>query len=256
MMKRRIMLAVAATVLFAAGGLAAAAEQSSETRSIDARVERVKLEGAADLKIRHGLKAALVITGDKNMVARTLATQRGDTLSIDTQGPNRFRFGSVPKVQVELVLARLRSVAIESYGATTVEGFSGDDIEIALDGAGSMRMTSNYRKVRASLGGIGNLVMHKVDSDDIAIDLGGAGHVTISGRTRSMTVDLGGLGGLDAQHCEVDALELSLSGMGSAKVRVREAANLSLSGMGSVVVFGNPVNRKVSVDGLGSVNWR
>jgi len=33
-------------------------------------------------------------------------------------------------------------------------------------------------------------------------------------------------------------------------------ANLNLSGLGSVTVYGKPLNRKVSVDGLGKVSWK
>lgn len=255
-MKRRIMLGMAATLLCVASGLAVAADKSTETRTVDASVERVKLEGAADLKIRHGARAALVVTGDKNLVVRTLTTQQGQTLSIDTQGPHRIRFGSTPKVTVELVLPRLRAVTVEAYGNTSVDGFDGDEIDIQLDGAGHMQLSSKYRKVRANLGGIGNLVMNKVDSESVELELGGAGHVTMNGRSTTMNVELGGLGGLDARQCQVDTLTLSLSGLGSARVHARNSADLSLSGMGSVVVFGKPSNRKVSVDGLGSVSWR
>lgn len=256
-MKRRMMLGLAAAVLCVGAASALAAEQATETRPIDARVQRVKLEGLANLKIRHGAKAQLVLSGDKALVERTLAEQDGDLLTIGTEGKRRGVYiGRSPRLDVELVLPQLRAVSVESLGSTTVDGFKGESLDVELDGAGSMQVAATYRKVRASLGGLGSLVMQKVDSDEMELNLGGAGHVTVSGRSRNMKVELGGLGGLDARQCEVASLKLNLSGLGNARVRVLQDADLALSGMGSVVVYGKPSNRKVVVDGLGSVSWR
>jgi hypothetical protein len=52
------------------------------------------------------------------------------------------------------------------------------------------------------------------------------------------------------------ASTLDLSGLGNAIVTAHQNANLNLSGMGSVTVYGKPLNRKVSVDGLGKVSWK
>lgn len=258
-MNHLIKLGAVAALLAAPAMLAQAApETSTETREIDARVVRVKLEGVGDLRIRQGATAALVLTGDARLLSRTTTSQRGDTLQIETEGRNAgFSFSRTPGLQAELVLPNLRSVSSESIGVTSVTGFVGEKLEINLDGAGSMYVSSsNYRQIRASLGGVGNLKIHGVDSDSVDLSLGGAGYVTLNGRSKTLRADLGGLGGLDAQGCTVDSVTLDLSGLGNATVNARQSANLSLSGMGSVTVFGKPANRKVALDGLGKVNWK
>ena len=53
-----------------------------------------------------------------------------------------------------------------------------------------------------------------------------------------------------------DTVNVDLSGLGNASVTAHQNANLSLSGLGSVTVYGKPLNRKVSVDGLGKVSWK
>lgn len=258
-MKQLIKLGALAALLGAPIGMALAApETSTETREIDARVVRVKLEGVGDLRIRQGATAALVLTGDARLLSRTTTSQRGDMLSIETEGRNSgFSFGRSPGLQAELVLPNLRWVSSESVGATSVSGFAGDKLEINLDGAGSMYVSSsNYRNIKASLGGVGNLKINGVDSESVDLSLGGAGYVTLNGRSKTLRADLGGLGGLDAQNCTVESVTLDLSGLGNATVNARVSANLDLSGMGSVTVFGKPANRKVAVDGLGKVNWK
>jgi hypothetical protein len=45
----------------------------------------------------------------------------------------------------------------EGVGASTVSGFSGDKIVLALDGAGAVTLNGSYRNVDARLGGVGSL---------------------------------------------------------------------------------------------------
>lgn len=249
--------AAAALLGVVVAGGAQAAESVTETRPIDARVVRVKLDGVVDLRIRQGSNARLVLTGDARLLGKTSTRQRGDTLNIDTDsGPGGMSLSRGEGLTAELVLPELREVSSESLGATVVSGFAGERIDIKLDGAGSMSVTSAYRFISASLGGVGSLKVNGVDSEAIELNLNGAGYVTLSGRSKSLRAELGGLGSLDARQCAVESVMLELSGLGNASVNASNSASLVLSGMGSVTVFGKPANRKVVLDGLGKVTWR
>jgi hypothetical protein len=253
-MNKFFKLGLALAALCTAGGNALA-QSNAETRQVDARVVRVKLDGMVDLRIRQGATPTLVLSGEPGWMARTNVVQSGDTLNIgtDTHGVRLHReYG----LHADLTLPRLREVYSESVGSTEVSGFSGDELELTLDGAGSMKIWCNYKSVTANLGGIGSMNIAGLDADRVELNLGGAGHVTLSGRSKSLKADLGGLGGLDAQQFAADTVNLDLSGLGNATVTAHQSANLSLSGMGSVTVYGKPLNRKVSVDGLGKVSWK
>lgn len=246
------------TWLFAPMGMAKAApDMVTETRQIDARVVRVKLDGVVDLKIRQGSTPLLVLTGDPRLLGKTTTLQSGDTLNIGTETKGvGINLGRSMGLHAELTLPNLREVSSESVGGTAVSGFSGDELELNLDGAGSMNVSCNYRVITAKLGGVGSMKVHGIDSESVELNLSGAGYVTLSGRSRKLKAELGGLGGLDARAFSAEHVTLELSGLGNATVTARDSANLSLSGMGSVTVHGKPQNRKVSVDGLGKVNWK
>ncbi len=92
--------------------------------------------------------------------------------------------------------------------------------------------------------------------DGIDLNLQGAGYVTLTGKGKSLKAHMGGLGGLDAQKFDADSVDLELSGLGNAALTARHNATLSVSGLGSVTVYGKPLNRSVSVDGLGKVSWK
>ena len=244
--------------LFTFMGMAVAApERVTETRPVDARVVRVKLDGVVDLKIRQGATPMLVLTGDPRLLGKTTTLQSGDTLNIGTETRGvSINLGRSMGLHAELTLPNLREVSSESVGGTTVSGFSGDELELNLDGAGSMNVSCNYRVLSASLGGVGSMKIHGIDSDSVELNLSGAGYVTLSGRSKQLKAELGGLGGLDAQGFAAENVTLELSGLGNATINAKDSANLTLSGMGSVTVHGKPGNRKVVVDGLGKVTWR
>ena len=231
----------------------AAPDVTTESRPVDARVVRVKVDGAVDLHIRQGGQPSLTLTGESRYLPRTITSQNGDTLNIDTDVRGHVRSGAL---RAELVLPALREVTSESLGSTEVSGFSGDQLDLTLDGAGSMKIASNYRHVRASLGGVGSMQLQGMNGDGVELSLRGAGYIALSGRAKWLKADLGGLGNLDAQQCTADDVDIDLSGLGNARVTARLNANLNLSGMGSVTVYGKPQNRKVAVDGLGKVSWK
>jgi hypothetical protein len=250
----KLCLVPAALCMFV-GMAMAATGTSTETRAIDARVVRVKLDGMVELRIRQGSTPKLVLSGDPRWIEKTTTLQSGDTLNIGTEG----RFGRPNRmfpVHAELTLPSLREITSESLGTTDVTGFSGDELELTLDGAGSMKVWCNYKMVTANLGGIGSMQIGGLNAEGIDLRLSGAGYVTLNGRSKWLKADLGGLGGLDAQQFAADSVNVDLSGLGNATVTAHQNATLNLSGMGSVTVYGKPANRKVSIDGLGKVSWK
>jgi hypothetical protein len=249
--------ATAAFCSVAGSALAAPEETITETRTIDARVVRVKLDGVIDLKLRQGAVPLLVLTGERRYLSKTTTVQNGDTLNIGTEirGFN-VKLGRHTGVRAELTLPQLREVTSESVGASDISGFSGDELELGLEGAGSMKVACEYRITTVSLGGVGSMNIRGNNSEGIDLNLRGAGYVTLSGRSKWLRATLAGLGGLDAQHFPVDTVNVDLSGLGNATVTATHTANLKLGGLGSVTVYGKPLNRSVSVDGLGKVSWK
>lgn len=266
-MNVRATLGLAQLGLWAVLGLAQAApggnagdnagDTARETRPVDARVVRVRLDGVVALRIRQGAPG-LTLSGEPRWLATTTTVQNGDTLSIDTQGQGRLHVAGFHAggLRAELTLPGLREVISESLGSTEVAGFSGEELRLTLGGAGSMQVSGHYRQVHASLEGIGSLRLEGMDGDGIDLSLQGAGSVTLNGRARWLKAELGGLGSLDGQQFSADNVDIDLSGLGNARVTARQNANVNLSGLGTVTVYGKPLNRKVSVDGLGKVSWK
>lgn len=259
-MNKFLMLGVAGALMLVtmAGAAAAGASDQAvtENRQIDARITRVRLDGIVDLKVRQGAVPSLVLRGDERLVGQTTSRQSGDTLIIEND-EHSGRSGRRSSLRVELVLPALRELISESLGRSEVSGFSGENIHLSLDGAGSMAMQgSSYRVVKITLGGLGSMNLQGLNAELIELNLEGAGYVTLEGHTRMLRANMEGLGGLDAKQFMAESVSIDLSGLGSATVNAHLNATLNLSGLGSVTVYGKPLNRKVSVDGLGKVSWK
>ncbi|MGZ3182887.1 MAG: GIN domain-containing protein [Telluria sp.] len=245
----------AGAALMLAMGVAVADDTVTETRPVDARVARVHVEGVVNLTLKQGDTPSLTLTGDRKYVSRTTAMQSGETLNIDTD-INQHGHIDGKSIKAVLVLPRLREVVSESVGSTEVHGFSGDELVVGLEGAGAVKVNCNYRMVYANLGGVGAMNIAGMTGEGLNLDLRGAGYVTLTGKAKWLKANLGGLGGLDAEKFDADSVNVDLSGLGNATVWARQNASLNLSGLGSVTVLGKPLNRKVSVDGLGKVSWK
>ncbi|MES2015355.1 MAG: DUF2807 domain-containing protein [Pseudomonadota bacterium] len=245
-----------AAALTMTAGAASAAEQLSQQRAIDARVLKVNLGGVINLHIKQGATPSLMLIGDKADVARISVTQSGDTLTIDSErGGWHWGRNDSHDVRAELTLPNLNELVSHGVGATEVDGFSGNEVRLTLDGAGAVNLTSQYRNVIARLGGVGSMTLNTGDAEQVDLKLRGAGHINVNGHSKLLRASLGGVGSLDARKLEADAVELDMSGLGGATVFARTSANVKLSGLGSATIYGKPGNRSAEARGLGSVSW-
>jgi len=230
-----------------------------ENRAVDARVSKIHLGGVIRLNVRQGATPSLVVSGDRRYVAKITTTQRGDTLSIDTENNNNLHFGrnNPGELRADLVVPNLQEFVSEGVGSSEVSGFSGDKLTVSLDGAGAVKVSGQYRDIDAHLGGVGGLTLNSAgQADRIEVSLGGAGQISVSGQTKVLRAHLGGVGSLDAQQLRADSVDLDMSGLGGASVFAKTAANVSLNGMGSATVYGKPSTRNATTNGFGKVSWQ
>lgn len=255
-MNRLLGTAFIATTLSLAAHSVIAAEMASETRSVDARVTKVRLGGVVDLRIKQGPTPSLVVWADRGELAEITTTQRGDTLQIDTTKHEYHMRRDSHKPRAELTVPNLAEFASQGVGSTDVSGFAGESIRLSLDGVGGVTVDGRYRNVDARLGGAGGLTLNTGDAERIDLSLRGAGRIIAKGQTKVLRARLAGVGNLDAQELRTDTVDLDVTGLGGASVFAKTAANVRLSGLGSAKVYGNPATRNASTSGLGKVNWQ
>lgn len=245
------MLVSALTMLSA--GAAIADEIVMETRSVDARVIKVRVDGQIDLKLKQGPIPSLSVYAEKRWLPKIITVQTGDSLRIDTD-VSGFHV-TKPQLRAELTLPGLSELASEGVGSVDISGFSGENLRLDLKGAGKLAVASQYKNVNARLDGVGSLNLNVGDSDGLDLSLPGVGSVTVAGKAKTLNANLSGVGSLDAESLIAQSVTLDLSGVGSAKVFAQQTARLDLSGVGSATVYGKPANRHGKSNGIGRIKW-
>lgn len=254
-MNKLLSTAFVAATLSLTANVTLADEIVRETRNIDAKVHKVKLSGVVDLVLRQGATPSLVVSGERPFVSRVTTDQRGDTLQIDTER-HSTQFGRDRKVRVELTVPNLTEFVSQGVGTSSVIGFSGETIQLALDGAGTVNVDSRYRHVDARLGGVGAVTLDANQAEQVDLSLRGAGRMTVKGQSKLLRAKMAGVGSLEAQELRSDTVDLNMTGLGSASVYAKDTANVSLNGLGSATVYGNPATRNGTANGLGKISWK
>jgi len=223
-----------------------------ETRPITRQVRAVELSGPIDLTLRYGAQPRLVVRGEQRLLANVETAQTGRVLHIGTRGiVLRHR----QPIEVELTLPALDRVGVDGSGDTRVNGFSGEAIEVELNGSGSVDFNGRYRQARAVVHGSGELTLDAGNGDSVAAELTGSGTISIAGAARSFEAASNGSGTLDAQRLRADTVNVRQTGSGNASVTASATVAVAVSGSGDVDVYGDPPQRSISRTGSGDVHF-
>lgn len=251
-----VRIALLASILCMASSAVAAAP-ISETRSVDARVTKIRLGGAITLQVKQGPVASLVLTGDRALIDTVTARQSGELLSIDRKKMSySWNSHDAHDLRAVLTVPTLSQLTTTGVGTATLTGFKGDSITLIHTGAGSLNLDGHYKIVKARLGGVGSMSLTAAASDEVDLTLRGAGKISVTGKARLLKANLAGVGSLEAKDLLAEAVDLDMNGLGGAEVYAQRSANVNLNGMGSATVYGRPPQRTSSDRGIGRVHWR
>ncbi|MEN3276969.1 MAG: hypothetical protein V7631_2759 [Massilia sp.] len=225
---------------------------SEETRAVGREVRAVELSGPIDLTLRYGARPALVVRGEQRLLANIETLQDGRVLQIGTRGiVLRHR----QPIEVELTLPALERLGVDGSGNTGVNGFTGERIELELNGSGSLEFNGRYRQARAAVHGSGELTLDAGNGDRVEGELMGSGAMTLAGAARSVKLTSNGSGMLDAQRLRADDVEVRQAGSGNTSVTAHATVTAAVSGSGDIDVYGNPPQRTISRTGSGDVHF-
>lgn len=225
---------------------------ASETRKVAGGVTTINLGGPIDMTLRQGAVPSLTVRGEQRLLGNVETISEGTTLNIDTKG---MLLHHKQPLQVVLVLPALDSVRIRGSGDSTVNGFSGEKLELQLHGSGNVKFNGRYREIEAGLQGSGDIELNGGNSDKVDVNVVGSGSMTVVGAAKAFKVVQMGSGDLDAEHLSADDVTIELMGSGSAVVQARKNASVNLRGSGDITVHGNPDERNVTRNGSGDVSF-
>ena len=101
--------------------------------------------------------------------------------------------------------------------------------------------------------GASDIEFTNVRQRDLEVTLNGAGSITISGKVENLIATNNGSGNLELENLVVEKAIVKINASGSANINVRRILKAEVNGSGDVVYSGNPKTVQPKITGTGSV---
>jgi hypothetical protein len=232
------------------GALAHAAD--SESRTVAANVNKIKLQGPISIILSQSATPSIKLVGDKAAFAAVVTTANKNALEINATGD----LPADAKVSIEIGLPNLAELEMNGSGSANISGFKGDKLKLDVNGSGSLNLQASYKQPDITLKGSGSLAATLPGTKALNLTMTGSGSTTLSGTGDKAKIILAGSGSLEAQKFEVKDLNLGSTGSGNAEVFAKSNADVILKGSGSATVYGKTPVHNGLARGSGTINWK
>lgn len=241
-------LALLPILLATASGFAA----GNEVHPLDAAIKKVVSNSEFNLKIHRGNTPSLVLNGDQDKFSRVKIEQHGDTVSI-SRAASGWNIGA--RIEIDITLPELAEAGLNGSGSGEIEGFSGNQFKLGVNGSGSAVLDAQYADTTISLNGSGSLSGSLHTMKTLHLSQSGSGSANLNGEADSAELKLSGSGSLEGSKLLINKLNARASGSGSIKIVAKESADVATSGSGSIHIYGEPAERKFKSSGSGKTFW-
>jgi hypothetical protein len=211
---------------FVVGSVPAHAEQMTKAT---AGVTRVVFNSVGDLTVKQGTEEKVVVEAEQKVLDKLDVSVKGDALVLSTKGSFKTDKG----IKYTVTIKSFRGLKTEASGNSTVEGFSGTDADVELNGSGDV--------------GLKNVKFGK-----LAIVIKSSGNVDVSGSGKTVTARIDGSGNIDAANYAAQVVEAKVDGAGNIKVHADESLKAAIGGAGSIGYKGKAKVTQ-TITGAGSV---
>ncbi|TFW29830.1 DUF2807 domain-containing protein [Massilia arenosa] len=227
-------------------------EVVTDARNVGKDVKSVQLDGPIELYVRQGAVPSLVVKAERRLLGNVDTLVEGEHIRIGTSG---MLLHHRQPIRVELVLPELDNMVLNGSGDSKIDGFSGENLQIEMNGSGEVKFTGRYKELIAANHSSGEIYVDMDKAERLIAQLNGSGSITLAGSTREMHADLSSSGQIDAEHMTAETASADLRGSGSISVHASQTAIATVRGSGSVSVYGNPQNRTITKTGSGDVSF-
>jgi hypothetical protein len=198
----------------------------TKTRNIGSYNE-IKLMGSYDLTCVNDTSYDIDLTGESNILPYISTEISSNTLKVK-EFPNTCLRENYP-IRIESYIPDLKGINLTGSGNIEVDTFSGNTIDLDINGSGNLFATLYYSKIYT--------------------DIDGSGDVEIYGKGDYANYEITGSGTIYALDCDHEHVDIEISGSGDVYVHCTKTLNIDISGSGNVYYTGYP---QISSDISGS----
>lgn len=204
--------------------------RSTEDRPID-EVTALELRTSGDVTITQGGTASLSVTAAEDVLSRLTSEVRDGVLVLGVDQPGMF--GTLGRVQYDLVLPDLEAVRITGSGDVSADTAGAQDLAVLIEGSGSVDVDD-------------------VEVTTVTVRIAGSGDVELDGRAADLQVTIDGSGSFEGEGLTSKDAVVAIQGSGDAAVDVTGKLEASIAGSGSITHTGG-ASVTSDVDGSGQI---
>ena len=207
--------------------------QQTETRKVDS-FTAVNVSGSMQTTVERGPQR-VTITAKADVLERIETYVKKGELFITVKngryGQNNWK--NTGRIEVSISAPELNGFVYNGSGSLrTTDKFSGDGMDVSLNGSGSMEVDLECRS--------------------LTVDQNGSGELTVTGSSDRVRVRKNGSGALTAPRLSANTVEVESNGSGNTRLHAANALSVEANGSGSVYYSGSP-RLHVDINGSGRV---
>lgn len=184
---------------------------AEEHRDMD-EFSAIDLETCATVVVKVGEEPYVQLTGDDNLLSKVETSVEDGVLKVELSDDCSFRSG----LELVIGIPSLERFTIEGSGDVRIEDLESDEVELAIEGSGTLHAHGSARSLVGSIEGSGSLSLADLVAEDA---------------------------------------NLSIEGSGSIEVRVASSLRYSIEGSGDILYTGEP-ELEGRIDGSGNIEKR
>lgn len=217
------------------------------TLSLKAQEEKVIYSGNFDGLRCRGLATFKLIPSDSNYVTMLAADEElQEYISIAKQG-------SVLNIDVIKKNANLSKL----LDKLIIKVYFVDIEHLVMEGAGKLETVGPIMSERLIAAIRGTCVVDlEVECVDFEVNIAGTSELTVAGTSKHALVNVEGIGSYKGEGLESELVDIKLEGVGYAVVNATYELKAHLSGVGTIEYLGDPREKDLDVDGVGSIRKR
>jgi len=176
-------------------------------------------------------KSSMVINGDENLIDQVKYEIQDGRLRLFTQN----RLHGENNLSIKIQTKGLKSIHSEIPGNILMNRrFTGDDLEIKLNGAGKLQADSLF-------------------VSSLTVRSEGVASIDLSGKVNRARLDLAGAGKIDAFNLLSDTVYAHVDGVGSIQCNPTELLEGHLNGIGKITYKEEPKIKNIATAGIGKI---
>jgi hypothetical protein len=212
----------------------------------------VEVSNAFEFEISQANTYGISVSTYQNVVDNLEITKSGTSLIVRLK-EGRF---TTPSPRVTVTMPDLQKLTVSGASKGSVRDFKSNNVlNVKVSGASQVNMNVESGSIKLDISGSSKLTGN-LKSTDTRLTVTGASRVDLNGTCGNTDIEVSGASQLNSANLAMQDTNVNISGASSATINAKGTLNVDASGASTLNYLGNPVLKKVNINGSSKVNSR